>query len=85
MCVSCMNGSEMCTCVYMYTSGACTYMYAVYTVCLRVHVVWNGAHMCTCIRCVCTNVKYMCIVYDVLELSACVHVCVTCTIGMHVC
>lgn len=41
MCVSCMNGSEMCTCVYMYTSGACTYMYAVYTVCLRVHVVWN--------------------------------------------
>lgn len=43
------------------------------------------AHMCTCIRCVCTNVKYMCIVYDVLELSACVHVCVTCTIGMHVC
>lgn len=85
MCVSCMNGSEMCTCVYMYTSGACTHMYVVYTVCLCVHVMWNVCIHVYIYKCVCTNVKYMCIVYDVFELSACVHVCVTCTIDMHVC
>lgn len=67
MYVSCMNGSEMCTCVYMYAHGTHT------CVCiLCVHVVWNVCiyvkYMCRCrcVRCVC----YMyCVLINIRPLT----------------